>query len=196
MLIIILVSSCVKTCSILVSYLFNNNSNSNSNNSDNKTIKVLNKIIPLLLQLSEDMMIDINTQKNAIISLLYCTNINITNNGSNSNKCHENTCSFLNRLNIVTSSLSRRHIDPVVISNEINIVVDIFNAVSSIGEYNNSNSDAYNSAWIKLRVLPLLRTVYYKHFTSSMFADNLLQCYKINAALAIEYYASIIRVLR
>jgi len=194
------VTSCVKTCSILVSYLFknniNSNSNSNSNNSNNKTIKVFNKIIPLLFQLSEDRLIDINTQKNAIISLLYCTNTNITNNGSNSNKCHENTCSFLNRLNLVTSSLSRRQIDPVVISNEINIVVDIFNAIGSIGGYTNSNSDAYDSAWIKLRALPLLRTVFYKHLTSSLLVDNLLKCYKINAALAIEYYASIIRVLR
>ena len=178
----------------MFSYLFNN-SNSNS---DNKTIKVFNKIIPLLLQLSEDMMIDINTQKNAIISLLYCTNTNtnITNNGSNGNKCHDNTCSFLNRLNIVTSNLSRRQIDPFVISNEINIVVDIFNAIGAIGGYNNSNSDTYNSAWIKLRVLPLVRTVYHKHLTSSTFVDNLLHCHRINAPLATEYYASIIRVLR
>lgn len=191
-------SSCLDSCSIITLKLYNYNDNNDNNNKINK---IFNKIIPLLLQLAEDRSptVDINMQKNAIISLLYCTNNSTNINSNNATKCHEITCSFLNRLNIVASDLSRRPLDPKVPCKEMQVVIDIFNAISIIGGYSNTNTtgtDPYNTAWIENRALLLLKSVYQKNVTSLLFVVNLLYCSKINPALAKEYYASIIRALR
>jgi len=179
---------------MISSQLFNGDSNNSNNNGNQKITKTIDKMILLMLQLCEDGLLDTITESNAIISLLYFTSINISN--SNSNKCHESTCNFFNRLNVVTNDLSRKYLDSDVINREIYSTINIFNAISAIGGYNITNSEAFSNTWIKSRVLPLLRTVYQKHFVSSLFVNNLMRCYKTNAVLTKEYYTSIIKVLR
>lgn len=130
-------------------------------------------------------------RKNAIITALYCVNTNVS---SSSSKCYDVACSFFNQLNIVTSDLSKGRLSPLETTKEMSCIIDIFNAINNIFVNSNTTSDI-NDTCIKLRVLPLLKTVYYKQ-TSSLFVNNLLYCHKKNVEITKDYYTSIVRILR